>query len=137
MAGPLPDYDATQPRKLLLTKKEINYLTGKLQQSGLTLVPLSLYTKLRKIKLEIALVKGKKKIDKRQQIKEREDKRKMQRILKQKIRGWQALIGRSFKILQAEAVFRLVNPKYKLISAKNLLAKVKSAFTPNFAFAAV
>lgn len=85
MAGVLQNYDATQPRKLLLNKKEINYLTGKLQISGLTLVPISLYTKHRKIKLEIALVKGKKKADKRQQIKERDDKRRMQQLLKQKM----------------------------------------------------
>jgi len=84
MAGPLPDYDPTRPRKLLLHRKEITSLAGKLQSSGLTLVPLSLYTKLRKIKLEIGLVKGKKKVDKRRSIKEKEQKRDMQRLLKQK-----------------------------------------------------
>jgi SsrA-binding protein len=84
MAGPLPDYDSTRPRKLLLHKKEITSLTRKLQSAGLTLVPLSLYTKLRKIKLEIGLVKGKKKVDKRRSIKEKEQKRDMQRLLKQK-----------------------------------------------------
>ncbi|MBD3359366.1 MAG: SsrA-binding protein SmpB [Candidatus Buchananbacteria bacterium] len=84
MAGPLPDYNPTRPRKLLLNQKEITYLAGKLQQAGLTLVPISLYTKHNKIKLEIALVKGKKKADKRQQIKERDDKRKIQRLLKNK-----------------------------------------------------
>lgn len=84
MAGHLPNYEPTQTRKLLLTKKEINYLAGKLQQAGLTIVPLSLYTKHRKIKLEFALVKGKKKVDKRQQIKERDEKRHIQKFLKTK-----------------------------------------------------
>jgi len=86
MAGPLPDYDPTHSRKLLLNKKEINYLKGKLQQIGLTLIPLSLYTKHKKIKLELALAKGKKKFDKRRTIKEREEKRNVQRALKTKFR---------------------------------------------------
>jgi len=84
MAGPLPDYDPTHSRKLLLNKKEIHYLASKLQQIGLTLIPLSLYTKHKNIKLELALAKGKKKFDKRRTIKEREEKRKIQRALKTK-----------------------------------------------------
>jgi SsrA-binding protein len=87
MAGNLTDYEATRPRKLLLHKKEIATLTRKLQQSGLTLVPLSLYTKHRKIKLEIGLVKGKKKIDKRRSIKERDEKRQVQRLLKRTVQN--------------------------------------------------
>ena len=82
MAGPLPNYDPTRSRKLLLNKKEIHHLTVKLQQIGLTLIPLSLYTKHKKIKLELALAKGKKKFDKRRTIKEREEKRNVQRALK-------------------------------------------------------
>ena len=84
MAGPLPNYDPNQSRKVLLHKKEINYLRGKLEQSGLTLVPISLYNKHNKIKLEIALAKGKKKADKRRTIKERDEKRQIARILRQK-----------------------------------------------------
>ncbi|MFC1599103.1 SsrA-binding protein SmpB [Patescibacteria group bacterium] len=84
MAGDIPEYDPTQSRKLLLHKKEINNLAGKLQQTGLTLVPISLYTKGKKIKIELGLAQGKKKFDKRQNIKERDTKRKIQRILKQK-----------------------------------------------------
>jgi len=88
MAGPLPNYEPTQSRKLLLHKKEIERLAGKIEQTGLTLVALSLYTKHRKIKLEIGLAKGKKKFDKRQTIKNRDEKRKIQRVLKQKtLRG--------------------------------------------------
>jgi len=69
---------------VLLHKKEINYLRGKLEQSGLTLVPISLYNKHNKIKLEIALAKGKKKVDKRRTIRERDEKRNIARILRQK-----------------------------------------------------
>lgn len=86
-AGPLPSYDSKRSRKLLLRQKELNYLIGKLQQSGLTLIPLSLYNKNNKIKLEFALSRGKKKADKRQSIKEREAKRDIERALKQKFRG--------------------------------------------------
>jgi len=87
MAGPLPDYDPTRSRKLLLKKKELDYLAGKIQTTGLTLVGLSLYTKHRKIKLEIGLAKGKKKVDKRHDIKEKEQKRDIKRILKQKVKN--------------------------------------------------
>lgn len=86
MAGQQPGYDPTRSRKLLLNKKEINYLAVKLQQIGLTLLPLSLYTKHKRIKLELALAKGKKLFDKRRTIKEREEKRNVQRALKTKFR---------------------------------------------------
>ncbi|MCX6745875.1 MAG: SsrA-binding protein SmpB [Candidatus Parcubacteria bacterium] len=86
MAGTLPNYNPSRTRKLLLHKKELGYLTGKTKQSGLTLVPLSLYTKGKKIKLEFALAKGKKLYDKRRTIKEREAKRKVLRALKTKFR---------------------------------------------------
>lgn len=86
-AGPLPGYDPKHSRKLLLRQKELNYLIGKIQQSGLTLVPISLYTKNSKIKLEFALARGKKKADKRRVIKEREVKKDIDRALKQKFRG--------------------------------------------------
>ena len=82
MAGPLPNYDPLRTRKLLLNKKEINHLAGRLEQTGLTLIPLSLYTRGKKIKLELALAKGKKLYDKRRSIKEREEKRNVQRALK-------------------------------------------------------
>ncbi|MEA1925880.1 MAG: SsrA-binding protein SmpB [Patescibacteria group bacterium] len=82
-AGDRPAYNATAPRKLLLHKKEISYLIGKLKTKGLTLVPLSMYNKKGKIKLLFALARGKRKYDKRQTIKEREDKMRTQRYLKQ------------------------------------------------------
>jgi len=78
------NYNPTRSRKLLLHQRELDYLKGKLVQSGLTLVPLSVYTKGTRIKLEFALAKGKKKFDKRESIKKREEKRHLERLLKHK-----------------------------------------------------
>jgi len=78
------DYDSQRTRRLLLNKKEIKYLTGKAEERGLTIVPVRVYTKGRRIKTEIAVARGKKKHDKRQKIKEREDKRKIERALKER-----------------------------------------------------
>lgn len=61
-------------RDLLLSKSEILYLQGKIQQKGLTILPLKVYTKKAKIKVEIALAKGKKLHDKREAIKKRENR---------------------------------------------------------------
>lgn len=79
------DYNPTQSRKLLLHKKEINSLIGKIRQKGLTLVPLRVYTKGGRIKLEFGLAKGKKKTDKREVIKKRETEREISRALKKKL----------------------------------------------------
>ncbi len=76
------DYDPEKPRKLLLNKKEINYLIGKTKERGLTLIPLKVYTKNAKIKLEFGIGKGRKKIDKREIIKKREVKREIEKELK-------------------------------------------------------
>lgn len=83
-AGPLPSYDPEQSRRLLLHKKELNYLIGKIQVKGLTMVPISVYTKHKFIKLEFALARGKKKHDKRETIKKREVNRQIQRTLKER-----------------------------------------------------
>lgn len=80
-AGNLKNYDPTRPRKLLIKKSEIKSLIGR-KASGLTLVPIRVYTKKRFIKLEFALAKGKKKFDKRQDIAKKEAKRKTERTLK-------------------------------------------------------
>lgn len=80
----IPGYDASASRKLLLNKKEISYLMGKVKTEGLTLVPLSMYNKKGRVKLLFALAKGKKKYDKRQTIKKREDDIKMDRAMKQR-----------------------------------------------------
>lgn len=77
-----PDYNPERSRRLLLKKSEIKYLIGKVKQKGLTLVPLRIYTKRRKIKLEFGIAKGKKKVDKRELIKKRETEREMKRELK-------------------------------------------------------
>ena len=77
------NYDERRNRKLLLTKKEINYLSGKEKQNGLTIVALSVYNIGRKIKVELGLAKGKKKSDKRESIKKRESDREIDRTLKQ------------------------------------------------------
>ncbi|MBZ9569297.1 SsrA-binding protein SmpB [Patescibacteria group bacterium] len=79
-----PDYNPERSRKLLLKKSEIKYLIGKSKQKGLTLVPLRVYTRRRKIKIEFAIAKGKKKFDKRELIKKRETKREMRRELKER-----------------------------------------------------
>ncbi|HQF56904.1 MAG TPA: SsrA-binding protein SmpB [Candidatus Magasanikbacteria bacterium] len=81
-AGNLLNYDPERSRKLLLKKKEISYLRGKSQEKGLTIVPLTIYNKGRHIKIEIAVVKGKKKYDKRESIKKREVNRELQRKMK-------------------------------------------------------
>jgi len=75
------EYNPLRTRKLLLKKKEIKYLIGKIQQKGLTLVPLKMYTKKGKIKLEIAIAKGKGKTDKREAIKKRDIDSEMRREL--------------------------------------------------------
>lgn len=76
------DYDPMRPRRLLLTKKEIAELAGKEGQKGLTLVPISVYNKGNKLKLSFAVARGKKKYDKREDIKKREAKRDIERTLK-------------------------------------------------------
>ena len=80
-----PEYDAERPRKLLLSAKEITELERKSEAQGLTIVPLKLYNKSSKIKLEIAVARGKKKADKRQSIKERDVKRDIARDVKFKM----------------------------------------------------
>ncbi len=76
------DYDPLRNRKLLLTKKEITELAGSEKNKSLTIVPISVYNKNRKIKVEVALVKGKKKFDKRETIKKRETDREIRREVK-------------------------------------------------------
>jgi SsrA-binding protein len=76
------DYDPLRNRKVLLTKKEINELQGSEKNKSLTIVPISVYNKGSKIKLEIALVKGKKKFDKRETLKKRDTDRELRRDYK-------------------------------------------------------
>lgn len=76
------DFDSRRNRRLLLTRKEILELNGKESKKGLTIVPLSVYNSKNLIKLELAVVRGKKKFDKREDIKKREDEREIRRTLK-------------------------------------------------------
>ena len=75
-------YNPERERKLLLSRKELSHLEKELNTAGLTIVPISLYSSRGKIKLEIALVRGKKKADKREALKKRDTKRAIDRILK-------------------------------------------------------
>src|SRR4030042_4263522 len=79
-----PDYDPLRTRKLLLHKHEIQSLVGKTHQKGLTLVPIRVYTKKARVKIEFALARGKRKADKRGKIIERETKRDINRALQGK-----------------------------------------------------
>ncbi len=76
------NHDPRRTRKLLLHKREIRKLTGKVEQEGLTLVPLKMYMKRGLVKITIALGRGKKLHDKRETIKERQDQRDMARAMK-------------------------------------------------------
>lgn len=77
--------EATRPRKLLLHKAQIRKITGRLTQRGLTLIPLKVYFNDRGFaKVEIALCKGKKLYDKREDIKRRESDLEMRRVMKRR-----------------------------------------------------
>lgn len=84
MAGPLIGYEPTHTRKLLLNRKEINYLLGKFREERLTLIPIRVYSKKGLLKLEIALAKSKKKFDKRETIAKRDASRRIDRVLREK-----------------------------------------------------
>lgn len=75
-------YEATRTRKLLLSKKQIAHISSAEGQDGLTVVPVEVYAKARKIKLRIAVARGKKKADKREAIKKRDDERRVEKTLK-------------------------------------------------------
>ena len=77
------NYDPNRNRKLLVTKKEFNKISGSIKQGGFTIIPISLYFSDKGIaKLSCGIAKGKKKIDKRQSIKQRDWDIKKQRLLK-------------------------------------------------------
>lgn len=82
MANAPKSYDAERTRRLLLSKKEIAHISSAEGQKGLTIVPISVYNKGRKLKLLVAIVRGKKKEDKRHTIRTREEKRRIDRTLK-------------------------------------------------------
>jgi SsrA-binding protein len=78
------NHEEKRPRKLLMHRQEIRRLSQKVAEKGLTLIPLALYLKEGRIKLQLGLARGKQLHDKRASIKEREDKRAVQRALRGK-----------------------------------------------------
>ena len=77
------NYDPSRKRKLLVTKREFDKISGSIKQGGLTIIPLSLYFSDKGLaKLSCGIAKGKKKIDKRESIKQRDWNIKKQRLLK-------------------------------------------------------
>jgi SsrA-binding protein len=80
--GSINNHEPMRIRKLLLNKNEIKRLTGKVKEKGLTLIPLRLYFKNGKVKVELALAKGKKVYDKRESIAKRDLKREQERRFK-------------------------------------------------------
>jgi SsrA-binding protein len=83
-AGPLPEYDPEHSRKLLLRMRELRKILGKMEQKGLTLVPLSAYTKGSRIKISFALARGKKEYEKRETLKRRDLDREDRRVFRGK-----------------------------------------------------
>lgn len=76
------DYDPDRSRRLLLIKKELATLAGYEGQKGLTIVPISVYNKGSKLKVKVAVGRGRKKYDKRAVLKKRDTEREMRRTLK-------------------------------------------------------
>ena len=85
--GNIFNKDPLRTKKLLLHKKEINKLIGKIAEKGYTLVPLQVYFKDGRAKVEIGLAKGKKLYDKRQDIAKKDQRREAEKELKIKMRG--------------------------------------------------
>ena len=85
--GNIFNKDPLRPKKLLLHKKEIQKLVGKISEKGYTLVPVEVYLKEGLVKVQIALAKGKKLYDKRQDIAKKDMKREAQRDFKVNMRA--------------------------------------------------
>lgn len=81
-SGDMDDYDPERPRKLLLKKSELNRLFSKGQEKGLTIVPIKLYTERAFIKLQLAVAKGKKMYDKREDLKKKDMDRQLRTLTK-------------------------------------------------------
>jgi SsrA-binding protein len=79
-------HNPTRPRKLLLHRREINRMLGLVQQKGLTLVPLRIYFKGRRAKVELGVARGKKTYDKRQDLAKRDAQRDIERAMKSRNR---------------------------------------------------
>lgn len=84
--APDPSYDPERSRKLLLNKKELRSLVGRIETKGLTLIPLKIYLKGGLIKVELGLGRGRKRYDKRELIKKRDVEREIRQELKERVR---------------------------------------------------
>jgi SsrA-binding protein len=84
-AGQNGQHDPVRPRKLLLKKKQLEYLDDQIHRDGQTVVPLKVYIKNRVAKLLVGVAKGKRQVDRRNTIKERDAKREMDRAIRSKI----------------------------------------------------
>ena len=84
--GNIFNKDPLRPRRLLLHKREINYLFGKVKQQGYAIIPLSVYFKNARVKVEIGLCKGKKLYDKREDAAQKDAKRQIDRAMKERNR---------------------------------------------------
>lgn len=80
----LNNHEPERIRKLLLHKREIKRLIGKTKEKGYSLIPLRLYFKKNKVKVELALARGKKKYDKRETLRKREEARALRRVMRKK-----------------------------------------------------
>lgn len=85
--SPYQNHDPLRPRKLLLHRDEIGQLAGAVSQKGYTLVPLRVYTKDGRAKVELALARGRKRFDKRSVIREREAAREMETAIRRAVKG--------------------------------------------------
>jgi SsrA-binding protein len=81
------NHPPTRPRKLLLHRREISRLNGLIRMKGMTLVPLRIYFKGRRAKVELGIAKGKKAYDKREDIAKREADRDIERVMKRRSQG--------------------------------------------------
>jgi SsrA-binding protein len=86
-SGTYFNHEPLRPRTLLLHREEIERLQGKVNQKGLTLVPLKMYITKGRAKVEIALAKGKKLYDKRDTVAERDSQRDLQRVMRERTRA--------------------------------------------------
>lgn len=82
--GNIFNKDPLRPRRLLMHKREINYLFGKVKQDGYSLIPLSVYLRGSRVKVEVALCKGKKLYDKREDAAKKDAKRQIDRVMKER-----------------------------------------------------
>ena len=80
------NHEPTRPRKLLLHRREISRILGQVERQGFTLVPLRMYFKGRRAKIDLGLARGKKLYDKRDDIAKRESKRDIERVMKARSR---------------------------------------------------